>query len=377
MKKTLLRIVLSLFIFLGLDLLSGIFLIPDDFNSFRTKHYYYHHGLLPNQETMAAWGALVYPMHTNSLGLIDSTVYKLTKKSNFHRVLILGDSHSEGVGVPYLKSFAGRLSRNLKPHGIEVINGSAVSYSQKIEYLKAEYLINEKELEINEILLLVDMSDMQNELVYEAYEPRMRTGFGDFIFKLKIKLNKISTVNYLVNAIRTGKEQEQFFQSIESFYSDVRENANNNIWDLYSGFFSHFDDKVLLSNPEFHGMAGWLQDENFKKLALQGIGLGQRNILRLKELCDQHDIQLTISVHPWHHQIELANPEDEYVKYWEAFAAKYEISFINFFPLFINDEAPEMVIKKYYIKNDNHWNEFGHKKVADYLEDYFIIPQPQ
>ena len=253
-----------------------------------------------------------------------------------------------------------------------MINGSAVSYSQKIEYLKAEYLIREKELEINEILLLVDMSDMQNELVYEAFEPRMRSNLGDLIFRTKIQLNKISTVNYLVSAIRTEKEREQFFQNIDHFYADVRDNPNNNIWDLYSGFFSDFNDKVLLSNPEFHGMAGWMQDENFRKLALKGIGMGQKNILKLKELCDQHDIRLTISVHPWHHQIELAEPEDEYVRYWKAFAAKYDISFINFFPLFINDEAPEMVIKKCYIKNDNHWNEFGHERVADYLKDYFL-----
>ena len=157
MKKSIIRILLSILIFMGLDLVSGLFLIPDSFNSFRTKHYYYHHGLLPNQETMAAWGALVYPMHTNSLGLIDSTVYRVNRETGNHRILILGDSHSEGVGVPYLKTFAGRLAKSLKPHGIEVINGSAVSYSQKIEYLKAEYLIEKKGLEVDEIIVMMGL----------------------------------------------------------------------------------------------------------------------------------------------------------------------------------------------------------------------------
>ena len=119
-------------------------------------------------------------------------------------------------------------------------------------------------------------------------------------------------------------------------------------------------------------MGGWMEDEKFRELALRGIGLGQKQMLRLKELCDIHDIRLTLSVHPWHHQIELRESKDDYVRYWEQFANKNGISFINFFPLFINEENPETVIRKYYIKNDNHWNEFGHEKVAKFLESYFM-----
>jgi len=372
MKKTLKRLLISLLIFIGMDLLFGLFLIPDSFNSFRTKHYYYHHGLLPNQETMAAWGALVYPMFTNSLGLIDSTVYKVSKKTDKRRILIVGDSHSEGVGVPYLLTFAGRMAQSLKPHGIEVINASAVSYSQKIEYLKAKYLIENKGLEVDEIIVMIDLSDLQNELVYEAFADSEKSGIGDFLYRKKTSLKKISTVFYLVDAIRTQTEREEFFQSIDNFYEDVRENANNNIWDLYSGFFSHFEDEVLLSNPQFHGMGGWMDDEKFRDLALRGIGLGQQNMLKLQKLCDLHGIRLTLTVHPWHYQIEKGEINDDYVQYWETFARKYGISFLSFFPLFINEEIPETVIKKYYIKNDNHWNEFGHEKVAEYLQNYFL-----
>jgi hypothetical protein len=371
MRKTIVRILLSVLIFLGLDLLLGIFLIPDNFNAFRTKHYYYHHGLLPNQDQMAAWGALFYPIQTNSLGLIDSSVYKLQAQTKNKRLLILGDSHSEGVGIPYLKTFAGRLARSLAPKGIEVVNGSAVSYSQKIEYLKAKYLIELKELEVDEILVLIDISDLQNELVYEAYEPDIKSALGDKLFSMKSKLKHLSTIWYLADAIRTGREREQFFQSIDTFYEDVRDNPNNNIWELYSGFFSHFDNEVLLSNPQFHGMAGWLEEEDFRELALRGIRLGQQQMVKLKELCDRHEIGLTLSVHPWHYQIESGDVNDEYVQLWKSFAESQEISFINFFPLFINGEDPELVIKKYYIKNDNHWNEFGHEQVAAYLKDYY------
>ncbi len=372
MKKTRVRILLSVLIFVALDLAAGFFLIPDSFNAFRTKHYYYHHGLRPNQETMAAWGALIYPIHTNSMGMVDSSVYKVQKDSDQHRILILGDSHSEGVGVPYGKTFAGRLSDTLRYHDIQLLNGSAVSYSQKIEYLKSEFLLERMGLEVDEILVLIDISDLQNELVYEAFEPKERGGFGHMVFRLNNGLKKSSTIYYLVDALKNQKEREKFFNSIDNFYADVRENENNNIWELYSGFFSHFDNEVLLSNPQFHGMGGWMEDENFRELALKGIGMGQQQILKLKELCDSRDIRLTLSVHPWHHQIEKGEIRDEYVQYWEVFARKHQISFLNFFPLFINDEDPDLVINKYYIQNDNHWNEFGHEKVASFLLPYFL-----
>jgi len=373
MAKTLLRILLSIGIIAVLDVLSGLFLIPESFNAFRSSHYYYHHGLLPMQESMAAWGALVYPLHTNSMGLIDSSARKLDRESDKHRILILGDSHSEGVGVPYEKTFAGRLARDLAPHGVEVINGSAVSYSQKIEYLKARFLMEKKGLEVDEIIVMIDISDLQNELVYEAFEPKEKGKLGDLIHRFRAKLKRISTITYLVDAIRTARQQEEFYDSIDNFYADVRDNENNNIWELYSGFFSHFDNEVLLSNPQFHGMGGWMDDEVFRDLALKGIAQGQKYMLALKELCREQGISLTLSVHPWHHQIEKGLIRDDYVRAWEAFAQEEDIPFISFFPLFVNtEEAPEVVIRKYYIKNDNHWNEFGHEKVAGYLREYFL-----
>jgi hypothetical protein len=371
MKKWLLRILVSLVIFGGLDFVTGLFLIPESFNAFRTKHGYYHHGMLPNQSTMAAWGALVYPLHTNSLGCIDSAVRRISPDCNDRRLLILGDSHSEGVGVPYLKTFAGRLAHSLRPFGIEVINGSAVSYSPKIEYLKARYLVKHRKLEVNEILVMIDISDMQNELVYEAFEPDPGSGPAELLDRFRSRMKRTSAIWYLADAIRTGREREEFFSNIDHFYDDVRENQNNNIWELYSGFFSHFNNEVLLSNPQFHGMGGWMEDKDFRQLALKGITLGQQQIMNLRDLCDRHGIALTISVHPWHHQIEKGEIQDEYVRLWEEFAGSEEIRFVNMFPLFINGEEPETVIRKYYIADDNHWNEFGHERVAGFLHDYY------
>lgn len=370
-KRIILRILASVAIFAALDLVSGFLLVPDSYHDFRTEHYYYHHGLRPGQETMAAWGALIYPMYTNSMGLVDSAARRIERESDRYRIMILGDSHSEGVGVPYGKTFAGRLAEGLAGSGMEVINASAVSYSQKIEYLKARYLLETEKLVVDEILVPVDISDIQNELVYEEFNPRTRSAPGDFLYRSGIWLKKRSAILYLIDAIHTRKERDRFFSSIETFYEEARRESGNNIWELYSGFFSHFDDEVLLSNPQFHGMGAWLEDEEFRELAIRGIDLGQQYMVRLKELCDRHGIRLTLSVHPWHHQIRKGETTDEYVQLWEGFAISQGIGFINLYPLFIGTDDPETVIRKYYIQNDNHWNEFGHEVVADSLKQHF------
>ena len=39
--------------------------------------------------------------------------------------------------------------------------------------------------------------------------------------------------------------------------------------------------------------------------------------------------------------------------------------FISLFPVFVNKELAGQVIAKYYWKNDAHWNEEGHRLVAE------------
>jgi hypothetical protein len=80
---------------------------------------------------------------------------------------------------------------------------------------------------------------------------------------------------------------------------------------------------------------------------------------------------LILSVHPWHSQIRKGETEDYYTNSWKEFADEEGLSFLNLFPLFIGNENPAMVVSRYYIKGDNHWNEFGHRKVGDYLLEYF------
>lgn len=364
------RILISIAIFIILDLLAGVVLVKDNFQSFRTQHHYFHHGLIPNSSSMAAWGSLVYPFYTNSLGFVDSMVYDVPLKSDNERIVILGDSHSEGVGVPYLRTFAGRLATMLSREGVEVLNASCISYSQKIEYLKAKFIIEEQKLDFDRLFVLVDISDMQNELVYEHFSPAENSFGKSAGIKVKTFLRRHSAIYSILFRTVQQKRSNKFFQTASLFEGSASENKSNSL-ELYSTFFSDFDDNTLLSNPQFHGVSEWYYDEYFRDLADKGISMAQEYVRKLKVLCNNNNIQLSLSVHPWQTQIIKGEQEDYYTEKWREFCAGEGIEFFNLFPLFINGENPVIVNKKYYIVDDNHWNEFGHQKVAEFLYTQF------
>jgi len=359
----------SILVVIALDLITGFIIIPERYTSFRTSHYYYHHGLQPNQDTWATWGASLYRVRTNSLGLIDSAAYNVNLEGTRKRLLILGDSHSEGVGVPYEKTFSGILSKRLTGE-FDVLNASCISYSPKIEFLKAKYLL-EQGLKVTHMFVLIDISDMQNELVYEKFLPREANLWNESWSSLRFFLKNHSSVFYLISSILEKRATRKFLERARFFNAQGATGTPANALELYASFFEGFDDNVLLSNPQFHGVGEWYYNESFKPLADRGIGLGQENILKLKQLCDQHKIKLTISVHPWHYQILKGDDHDYYVQKWSAFAQDHGIGFVNFFPLFINHENPVIMKEMYFIRDDNHWNEFGHQRVADRIEAYF------
>lgn len=358
-----LTIIVLIFIFyVVIDFVTGIFFIPKDYQAFRIRHQYYHHDILPNQCTITRWGPIRYHFCSNSLGFRDNHKRDVPIETNKKRILFLGDSHTEAVGVEFNKSFVGRLIKMVDTTHLDLLNASVVSYSPKTHYLKIKYLIEKRKLKFDELFVILDMSDLNNEIAYESFEPTNFSPLNIIGFRVnKFFKNRSSTV-YACNKI-IERRRNSFFYEHMAMQDDVD-------LELYSDFFSDFKNAELLNNPNFHHVSLWFSDERFKKWAYKSIELAQENMLKLIELCDNHNIKITISVHPWQEQIIQGISETEYVKLWKTFCEDNKVRFINFFELFINGENPKIVTEKYYITNDNHWNEHGHKLVADELIKY-------
>ena len=358
-RPVLAGVLILILTFLILDFGLGKIFIPENYQAFRIRDPWYHHGILPNQASITNWGQKYYKFYSNSLGFRDDTIRKIMPESKKRRILFLGDSHTEAVGTSYEKSFTGILSKKLEKQGVEVLNAAAVSYSPKIHFLKAQHLIENEKLKVDEIFVLIDMSDLNNEIAYENFQPEKDNGFKSF-FRINFKnlSNHSLTTHLIYNAVKNIRNR--------FFMKNMAESDNANL-ELYASFFSEFDDAELLNDPNFHHVSRWLEDEKFKELANYSLKLGQENIGKLKSLCDRHSIGLSLSVHPWPEEILKADTSNIYTQSWKSFCNQQNIDFINLYPVFINHENPVLTAEHNYIPEDNHWNENGHQRVAGVL----------
>ena len=94
-------------------------------------------------------------------------------------MLFIGDSLTEGVGYPYEETFVGIVGEQLRDRGVEVLNAGVVSYSPIMYLSKVRHLIEHVGLEIDEVVLFLDISDIENETRYFLDEDsNVRRGGG-------------------------------------------------------------------------------------------------------------------------------------------------------------------------------------------------------
>ncbi|HYW96154.1 MAG TPA: hypothetical protein VE870_11235 [Bacteroidales bacterium] len=370
------RLGILILVFLILDLIFGHYINRLGVNSFRIKHDYLHHALLPSQNSTARWGRRVYHVNTNSLGCRDKDCRDVDVSRKGPRLLILGDSHVEGVGIAYPNTMAGIVQDSLSREGIDVINGSVVSYSPKLYYLKARYLLNNKNIHVTDLLVMIDISDLQNEIVYENFKPDSSSRAG-ISYRIRKFLMMNSFIYRHIHIVVKKIKIKSFIKHSEYFRNYAMKHSEKDILELYSSFFNNYEDDQLVADPEFHAVQDWFYIDRYKPLAEKGLQLEMKNISRLKTLCDEKGIRLSLSVHPWRKQVMLRDTSDYYVGQWRKFCGENEINFINLYPAFIDPPVSAVFAKDLFLPQDNHWNEFGNAIVARKILDKLKMPGPR
>jgi len=337
-KAALLFFVISVVVVL--DSISGrFFLIPPH----EIPNPYYHHDLREkNCKARLNWGNKEYYIYTNSLGFKDGRRRQVTLVPGGYRILFLGDSFTEGVGLPYEKTFVGIIDTELGKRNIEVLNGSVSSYSPRLYYLKLQYLLEKVGLRFNELYLYLDMGDVLDEVNYEHF--KSASGRGALMSFLRIHR----------------------FLLYHSF--------------CYSTFFNYARDKVAFVKSARQALRGYPREdfdyydsrytwhekpELPDRFGRRGMALAEENMQKVYELCKRYNIKITIGVFPAPRLLTTREAESEYYeKFWERFCAKWNIPFINLFPDFIKELKPPDYEFEFFIPNDVHFNEFGHMLIA-------------
>lgn len=362
-------IVVLVIIFLAIDIIgTNIFKYYTKFllkkydheKEYRVQSNYYHHGLKPNVNIpKTVWGNTFYPVATNSLGFKDKVPREVSLSSDRYRILFIGDSFTEGIGVAYEDTFVGIIDNVLQKKDSEVLNASVSAYSPSIYYTKVKYLIDVAGLKFNELIVFIDMSDIHDEavgirldgdkVVDREEDLKINTAFNErFNAALKkkrglyLKIEKILKRDTIMTYLLVKSIHDLFFSRDYSYdYSAI--NIREVLWTVDRSIYDEF------------GKAGL--DASAKSMDL------------LANFCRDKNIILTIAVYPWPDQIVNHDLNSLHSQFWSNWAKKHGVSIINYFPYFIsqnqNIATVRSILDSYFISGDVHWNSEGHRKIAN------------
>ena len=324
---------------------------------YRSSHTVYHHTLLPNVDyDNAEWGGATYTVRTNSLGFKDGQVREVSLQSDKPRILITGDSFTEGVGIEYKDTFVGHIHEHFKSKGVDILNAGVTSYSPIIHLLKTRYYLEAVGLNFDHLVVFIDLSDMEDEALGYKLDP-----------DANITLVKGESVGAARQMIAEPPSLKSFLNQHTVFIAQLR-NLAAYLRSVFRRTEKAFDQR--------RGM--WtLDDALYKEFGEQGQTIAAEHMSQLKALLDERSIGLTIAVYPWPDQIVRRDINSRQVTFWQAWGEENGVNVINLFPDFINDEDPERVVKTNYIRGDVHWNKAGHKLVAERFLYYFDSKQEQ
>jgi lysophospholipase L1-like esterase len=354
----------SLFVFLLGDYSVGFtyrVLIPHDppadqliHEAYAVANEHYHHDLRPRYDGPAAWGPISYRMVTNSLGFRDFTVREVSSDSTMPRLLLIGDSFTEGVGVPYESTVGGQLARHFEG-SVEVLNAGVSSYAPAIYRKKVEYLLERTPLSFDAVLLLLDVGDVwDSALAYVIDDGRVAT-----------RTDLPPEADFTPSAPAWWRENSIAYRlSIALTYRLTKP---------YPMAACSFDSQECMS--------AWTVDRRAMRVyGREGLLRADEQMTALAATLRKRGIPLTIAVYPWPTHILWNDRDSLMVSPWRQWAAREDVGFVQLYQEFfraVDVAGMDEVISRYFIAGDVHWNANGHAFVAERLAGTLRVRQAE
>jgi lysophospholipase L1-like esterase len=321
----------------------------------RVANPVYDHGLAANFDGYDVWGEVRYRLITDSLGFKDASPREVPLQSASRRILLIGDSFTEGIGMSFEESFAGRLARagQERDDKIEFLNAGAVSYSPSIYYRKIKYLL-ESGLRFDEVVLFSDTSDVKDEATTyfcidddPKYRVHCRPSEGSMLPAASPRKQDFFMDHFVV----TNRLRVYIKQSIQFWLGNRRKSINT-------------DNSVI-----GWAIPGFDAGQSYDPLGVQGgITRSLQNMRALSDLLAAKNIPLTIVVYPWAQQIAQGNRESRQVSIWRDFCAGRCKAFIDLYPAFFAAaDADKNWYEHLYILGDDHFSAAGNKMMSEEL----------
>lgn len=334
---------------------------------YRVKHPVYHHDLLPNVSVMGRWGKTYYPIFTNSMGFKDRGIRNVPLKSDRARILFIGDSFTEGQGMTYEKTFVGLIGDALAEKGVEVLNAAVSSYAPAVYFAKVKYLIETTGLEIDHVMVFIDISDIDDEAHW------YRVGDDGIVGTLSPEGERVARRAFgkgLVAKIRENSLIAQFLYILRDnivYYSRRRRDRPRTLADPDADY----DLDLWIEKTTNLKEVQWIFDPKADQAwGRTGVANAVRNMTRLHSLLQRHGIGLTVAIYPWPDNIILGDMPSPHSRVWQDWSTDRGVDLVDMFPDFIGPLPAKETLTTYFIPYDVHWNELGHRFVAERILGY-------
>ena len=309
----------------------------------------YDHGFAANFDGQDLWGELRYRLITNSLGFKDGSVRDVPMKPASRRILLMGRSYVEGIGMNFEDTFAGMLYRAGQEarEKIEFLNASVANYSPVIYYKKIKYFL-ERGLQFDEVVVFSDTSDVTEEA--SSYfciddDPKYRAHCSPGEGSQQAAATAPSSNFLLDHFVVTNRARIAIKRSIQSFLGNRRRSLDTD----RSRIGWVFPGKEIAKEYRPLGIDG-------------GIARSLQNMGALADLLAARKIPLTIVVNPWAQQVAQGDLDSRQVSLWRDFCLNRCKAFINLYPAYFAAAAADRDWYEHlFILGDDHLNAAGHR----------------
>ncbi len=376
MRKVLLLTGLVIVGVLGLDLLYTRFYVAPmaaqvalDERAYRWPNPDYHHGLRPNFSGYGNWGGRLYPIATNSLGFKDARPRQVARRSDKRRVVFVGDSFTEGVGLAWDQTFVGRFAA-ARPD-LEVLNAGAVGSTPTIYYRKIKWLMDQG-YAFDHVWVFIDLSDIPEE----GFQSEPQT--WPALARAAAEQRRAAARREGASPPEAAWRLDVFLRTHLFLTANAVEKARalidalGNKYKILKKYGSPPPETITIGKVRWtlgHFDPGYFRVRNFEQARARVIAAMDS----LHAMLSAKGITLSVAVYPWPGQIYFGDRNSVHVRMWRDWCRNKCRNFLDLFPVFFREaEAVSRDLKKdwkawleaLFIHGDVHYNEKGNALIA-------------
>ncbi len=334
------------------DLIVSYFAEIRSYNrtSARVINPFFHHGFIPNRKFRHEWvkGEVIEEV-INKFGFRENITDKNIEKLSNYKTVILGDSFLEGVGVENKNIIASLLKSSYHPVG----NLAVSSHSPSISKARLNYF-KKKGLKPKNIIHFVDISDIQDEYLYEVihgFKP-INLGIANYVLEFINKTSIAKSISYKsllkgVWILNTSNPIKKLINIIFTLDIYVNYPGGKDI------LFKERNPFISLNEPFYYEF-------------------GKRKLLReINELAANNDGLYILVIYPYPSTLNIKDGDPGFIRL-QNFRKELKKVIEKFDNASFCDLNQFQFLDKDFIKNDIHWNENGQIKVSKYINNYCL-----